>query len=423
MKSLEAIVATSSLHKRVQIVVDEVTGLIEAVGDLGIPSEKVDYQFSDDCLLFAGMGDVHIHAREDVSKKHTYKEDFHSASCAALHGGVTHIGDMPNNPIPPIDDESYQTKLRLTSTALNTCWIYAGVGPKTRPLTQTIPYKVYMGPSVGELYFKNHQELDEVLTHYQGQWISFHCEDPEVLESHKEGADHFLRRPVEAEVLATHQALNFIKKYHLRGKLCHYSSGEGLQAIRDFRKNGGEVQVEVTPQHLFFSEEALRQKDFNFYQMNPPIRHEEDRREMLEAFKNGEIDYLATDHAPHTHEEKMKGTSGLTGLDTYGGFVTWLIVNQKISPKLIAKTCAENPGKFFNQFKSSWAHYDSRFSSFGKGLGFIEKGYTANLTILNLKKPWTVDADHLKTKVKHSPFLGIEFPGKVEKVMLKGQWI
>ncbi len=422
MKFIEGIFATSELCERLQLAYDEKSGLIEDFGKLGVSSENLEINFPDDHLIFAGMGDVHIHAREDVSKKNCYKEDFHSASCAAIHGGVVHMGDMPNNPIPPIDDESYAEKLKLTSSALNTCWIYAGVGPKTRPLTRTVPYKVYMGPSVGDLYFKNHQELDDVLEYYKGQWISFHCEDPEILESHKSESNHFLRRPVEAEVLATREALKFISKYNLNGKLCHYSSSEGLDEIRKFRQLGGRVQIEVTPQHVYFSEEELQEYEYNKFQMNPPIRHNKDRDAMLEALRNGEIEFLATDHAPHIQEEKNKGTSGLTGLDTYGGFVTWLIVEKNFTPQQVAKFCSENPGKFFNQFKESWAQIDSRFLSFGKGLGFLEKGYRADLTVLNLNSPWTVTSDILKTKVKHSPFEGIKFPGKVAKVMKQGQW-
>lgn len=423
MKSIEAICVTSTTQERLQILFDESTGLITNVGSLGIPLSQIDYYFDDDKLLFAGMGDVHIHAREDLSKKNCYKEDFHSASLAAIQGGVVHMGDMPNNPIPPIDDESYATKLKLTSTALNTCWIYAGVGPKTLPLTKKVPYKVYMGPSVGDLYFKDHTELHESLKNYQGQFISFHCEDPEILENHKNEIDHFSRRPVQAEVLATEQALELIKEFNLIGKLCHFSSKLGLEAIRKFRKTGGVVQVEVTPQHLFFAQEELQKESWNFFQMNPPIRHCEDRDAMLEALINGEIDYLATDHAPHTHEEKLKGTSGLTGLDTFGSFVTWLMTEKKVSPKLIAKIASENPGRFFNKFLPSFIHYDSRFSEFGRGLGFLEKDYRADFTVIDMKTPWTVKNEDLKTKVKHSPFVGQSFPGRVHQVMKKGHWL
>src|SRR5947208_223530 len=84
-----------------------INGIISAVGaSLGTP----DYEFADPCLIFAGMGDIHIHARDDVSEAETYKEDFRTLAQAALHGGVVHVADMPNNRITPIDDASYRDK-------------------------------------------------------------------------------------------------------------------------------------------------------------------------------------------------------------------------------------------------------------------------------------------------------------------------
>ena len=226
------------------------------------------------------MGDIHIHAREDVSGKNTYKEDFHSTCCAALNGGVVHVADMPNNPIPPIDDESYLNKFILTKKVDVPILLYAGIGPSTRPLTFTVPYKAYMGPSIGELFFKDNQSLDDVLVHYKNQYVSFHCEDPEILEAHKGESTHATRRPVSAELMATDIALKLIEKYNLKGKLCHYSAGEGLKAIIAAKKRGVNVTCEVTPQHLYYSMEKLSKKsplEQTFFQMNPPIRGESDR--------------------------------------------------------------------------------------------------------------------------------------------------
>jgi dihydroorotase len=421
LKFLSAVCATSAEVKRLQIQFNESTGLIEAVGDLNIPREKIDFFFGDHCLLFAGMGDVHIHAREDVSGKNNYKEDFTTARAAMVNGGVTHAGDMPNNPIPPVDDATYEQKLKLSFSKVHgDLWIYAGIGPLTRPLSYPVPYKVYMGPSIGDLFFKDLTTLDETLKHYQGQNVSFHCEDPVILDQHKNEKYHHERRPVEAEVVATRDALMLIEKYQLKGKLCHYSTGEGLLLIREARSRGAKVQIEVTPQHLYFSMEELQEKDYRPLQMNPPIRYKHDKEVLLSALKNGEIDYLATDHAPHTQAEKDDGHSGLTGLDTYGGFVTWLLENG-VDAKMIARVSAENPGEFFNNFLESWKKIIPAYSRFGKGLGKIAAGYRANFTILNLKKPMTVTKDQLKTKVGHSPFLGHSFPGSVEATFVGGQ--
>ena len=155
--------------------------------------------------------------------------------------------------------------------------------------------------------------------------------------------------------------------------------------------------------------------------MNPPIRSEKDSHQLLDALRNNEIDYLATDHAPHSEQEKDKGMSGLPGLDTYVGFVSWLLLDQKISAETLARVTSENPGSFFNQFLESLGIKNERYLKYGKGMGFIETGFSASFTILNCKKPFTVTRSHLKTKANWSPFLNITFPGSLEAVFLGGK--
>ncbi len=420
IRVLEAKCASSEEVKRIQIRFNEKTGVILEAGDLKVPRSELDYYFANDCLLFAGMGDVHIHAREDVSGKNNYKEDFTSALEAMKNGGLSHAGDMPNNPIPPVDDQSYEAKFQLGQKAQGALWFYAGIGPETKPLSYAVPYKVYMGPSIGELYFKDLESLDQTLVHYRGQSVSFHCEDPEILDTHKNAPTHHARRPVEAESVATRDALKLIEKYELKGKLCHYSSDEGLKLIREARERGVDVSIEVTPQHLYFDLNTIDPKKLKSFQMNPPIRFVKDREALMSALRNGEIQYLATDHAPHTDEEKEKGTSGLTGLDTYCGFVSWLL-QEGISPELVAKITAENPGDFHNRFLPSWKKLSSSYDTFGLGVGYLKPGFRANFTILSPKAPHTVTKDKLKTKVAHSPFLGVTFPGQLHSLFIGGR--
>ena len=426
IKSIQAVCATSKDVSRREILFDTVSGLILNIRECTLPQSSVDFFYNDDYLLFAGMGDIHIHAREDVSGTNNYKENFNSVCCAALNGGVVHVADMPNNPVPPIDDESYLSKMKLGSKVEIPILMYAGIGPQTNPLSFSVPYKVYMGPSVGDLFFKNNDELLNVLEKYRHLSVSFHCEDPDILEENKNQLDHFTKRPMTAELLATDFALELIEKFQLNGKLCHYSSGVGLDAIRAARKKGVNVTCEVTPQHLYFSEENIRSMDLAdqvLYQMNPPIRKNIDSKKLLVALRNNEIDYLATDHAPHSPEEKLKGVSGLPGLDTYAPFVTWLLLDQKISAKTLALVTAENPGLFFNQFLESLNAKSRIYAKWGKGMGFLEPEFSASFTILNLKKSHTVTKSNIKTKASWSPFLNITFPGSLEAIFLCGKLI
>jgi dihydroorotase len=383
---------------------------IVAVGDsLGSP----DHFYADDCLIFAGMGDIHIHARDDVSEAETYKEDFTTAAQAAVHGGVVHVADMPNNRVAPVDDATYRGKmdhLRRRNVPIQVT-LYAGIGPETRPLSFPAPYKVYMGHSVGDLFFTTLEQLDRALAHYRGCDVSFHCEDPLLLEAHKQAPTHEQRRPPECEVSATRFALMMIEKYALRGKLCHYSVGEGLPLIRAARAKGLHVTCEVTPHHLYYSTGDITDSNRGWMQMNPPLRAEADRQAMLAALRDGTLDYLATDHAPHTLEEKARGISGQPHLDTYGAFVTWLLVEQGFMPQQVSRFCSVKPGEFVNPYTAP------------RKFGRIEPGYTASLTVLNLTQPTTIRREDLKTKCGWSPFEGVTFPGSVEAVFLKGMLV
>jgi dihydroorotase len=265
-----------------------------------------------------------------------------------------------------------------------------------------------MGHSVGDLFFTTLEQLDETLAGYRGCNVSFHCEDPVLLETHKHAATHEERRPPVCEVSATRFALQMIEKYGLTGKLCHYSVGEGLPLIREARRRGLKVTCEVTPHHLYFDTADITDANRGLMQMNPPLRAAADRLAMLAALRDGTLDYLATDHAPHTLEEKARGISGQPHLDTYGAFVTWLILKQGFRPEQVAAFCSANPGQFVNPYTAP------------RKFGRIEPSYVASLTVLNLARPVTIRREDLSTKCGWSPFEGVTFPGSVEAVFLDG---
>jgi dihydroorotase len=382
-------------------------GLIAAVGD--VPGEP-DAVFGPDCLVFAGMGDVHIHAREDPTGKECHKETFATAAAAALHGGVVHVADMPNNPAAPVDDASYAAKEALVRRGQFPVHytLYAGIGPGTRPLARHVPYKAYMGPSVGELFFEALADLDAALAWYPGRPVSFHCEDPELLRQHAGEATHEARRPPACELSATRFALDMVAKHGLTGKLCHFSVGEGLPLIRAAKERGVRVTAEVTPHHLFFDTDRLVPGNRQAMRMNPPLRSAADREALLAAAREGLLDYLATDHAPHTTTEKARGVSGQPHLDTYGAFVTWLLADQGFAPERIAALCCANPGAFANDFGA-------------KRFGRLLPGYEGSLTVLDLKRSWTPRDAEMRTKCGWTPFDGRPFPGRVAAVAIRGR--
>ncbi len=397
-------------HDRVfegAVEIDVKTGLIVHVG------AKTGHSDLDatECLIFPGFGDIHVHAREDASGTQTYKEDFRSASAAAVHGGVVQMADMPNNPTAPVDDARYAAKERLTAVSDVQVTLYAGIGPTTAPLTRHVPYKVYMGPSVGDLFFTSQAQLEEVIARYRGCNVSFHCEDPEILEASRGEPTHEARRPARAEITATAFALHLIETYDLQGKLCHYSTREGLEQIKAASARGVRVTCEVTPHHLFFDTSMLTDANRMALQMNPPLRTREDRLALVEALRVGHIDYVATDHAPHTLEEKAVGASGVPLLDTYGAFAAWLMREQGFTPQEIARVCAYNPGRFVREFLPEGC---------GEGYGVIAPGYVGSLTVLDLEAPYRVTRESVRSKCGWSPFEGYTLPGSVRYTVLRG---
>ncbi|OGI58237.1 amidohydrolase [Candidatus Nomurabacteria bacterium RIFCSPHIGHO2_02_FULL_37_45] len=402
--AIEGIIVNINGEKRGRIEIDQNSGLIEKVNE---PTGTADVILKDE-LIFPGFIDLHVHARECVDHSQDYKEDFSTASNAAINGGVVAFIEMPNNSTPPIDDKSYEAKKELTKKSKVEVVLYAGIGENTKPLSENVPYKVYMGPSVGTLFFHSQEELEKVLRAYKGCSISFHCEDPTILEENKNQSTHEERRPKEAEMLAIDFALKMIEKYSLKGKICHCSVKEGIEKIKNAKMRKLNVVAEVSPHHLYFDQGSLSNANRDSMQMNPPLRTSIDRNYLIEALRVGTIDFIATDHAPHTKEEKLKGTSGTPQLDTYGPFTTWLIKEHNFTLQDIYRISAYNPAQFLNNFTH-------------KPYGEIKEGYVGSLTVIDMNKPVKIIKEILKTKCSWSTFEGVTFPGSVIMTIIKGK--
>ncbi len=398
----EAQEGLATVRRRIEI--DQASGRIERVGEAKGTGDLV---LDNDFIVMAGIIDIHVHAREDPSGRDCYKEDFESAGEAAIHGGVTALAEMPNNPQPPIDDESYRAKRELAKSSLVDVLLYAGVGPSTRPLSFPVPYKCFMGPSIGDLFFENEAVLREALSRYRGHYVMFHAEDPEVLDAHRGEPTHAERRPAEAEVRAIDLILRMSENYGIEPHIAHLSTAEGLELIRAARRRGLRVTTEVTPHHLFYDLDCAESFSRPAYlQCNPPIRTRLDRIALLEGLRDGDIDYLATDHAPHTVEEKDGGISGVTHLDTVAPFAFWLL-EHGLTLQRVQQVCAEGPGRFLSRFLPG---------RYGK----IAPGYVGSLTVLRRQKTMIRRAD-LRTRAGWSPFEGVAFGGRASHTIVHGR--
>ncbi len=410
--------------KRRLISIDK--GVIIAVGEAH-PTTVIDGadSYGDDFLIFPGFIDIHDHCREDVSGRDVHKEDYVTVGRAALSGGVVCITDMPNNPIVPYNANLYRQKRFLAESKCPIdVLLYAAVNQESEPfdgglkpadlekIVQTdTPYKAFIGPSTnhsGDLNFDNHGKLLLALKRYAGRSVSFHCEDPVLLGVMSTQPTHEARRPPETEFTCIDTTCEMIAEVGLRGKICHVSTELGLETILGYKANGVNVTCEVTPHHLYFDTEMLTDENRRWLQMNPPIRPRKDREFLLQAVRDGKFDFLATDHAPHTKDEKLKGTSGVPMLDTYGPFVAWLIKEQRVDPVTVFRMACRNPGEWVTQF---WS---------GRKMGRIQPGYEASITVLNLSKT-AMDGRPLYTKCGWSPFDLRKLPGMVQTVWLKGE--
>ncbi len=361
------------------------------------------------CCLLPGFLDLHVHCRDDPSGKERHKEDYGSASLAALHGGVVAVGDMPNNPEPPIDEESYLRKCSIVlERAAIEVVVYGGVSRRGGVFTKGIPWKCYFGPSVGELH--DTEGVGGVLAGFRGEWVAFHAEDPEVLEASKGAAAHEDRRPPEAEQVAVARILELAGTHGFRPHIAHLSTQGGLEEIVRARASGLEVTCEVAPHHLFFDREnrgAYPRGDW--LQMNPPLRTPEDRRALIEGLRDGSIDILATDHAPHSIEENERGISGVPLLDTFAPFLGWLVAEEGFSWAHLIERAARRPAEIFAPYLSA-PH------------GVLEPGAAASYVVLDMQAPWNVRTEHIMSRAAWSPFEGTTFPVSVRGTAVRGRY-
>ena len=444
---------------RGRISIDEKTGLIAKI-EGPAKGKSADHSFGDDCLIFAGFGDVHIHAREDETGKQNYKEEYATAADAALHGGLVHVCAMPNTPSPIVGPAQWQWhRARIDSLHKPVAILnYLGIDTKTKPSGKRGDYfyKIYFGKSVGDLTVTYGSELDAILARYKGEHISFHVEYEPIVQASSKGKTHSERRPIAAVNEGLRILLPLIEKYKIHAKLCHWSTGgESFRMIAEYRARGCDIVLEVSPLHLLF-DTSMTDADPSLWtkvQMNPAIQAPEHRAALIKGLKDGFIQFIATDHAPHTEEEKFaafakfadahpgktnkqvaelvrqkdeqlyldtcceNNTSGAPWLDTYALVCTWLMSEHKFTPQDIARVASYYPGIFVNPYlKRQFPKH-----RFGKGFGELKKGYMGSLTVLNVRKSTKVLRKDLKTKAGWSPLEERTMPGALEAVFIAGR--
>lgn len=398
-----------------QVAIEE--GVIQAVGPRLGPADVILPGW-----VFPGFLDFHVHAREyprpeaandeqkEQHRRHLAKETFASAGEAARRGGVVGFAEMPNNPVPPDHREVWEQKCRLAEAAGLPVVVIGAITAGSKPFAE-IPYKMMMDRCCGGIAFADLSEAEATLEAYRGHFVIFHCEDPDVLRTGGPG------RPPLAEIRAIARVLEWAERFGLDAHVAHISTREGVEAIARHNAAGRRrVSCEVTPHHLVFSRNVqairppygplaeLRRGDR--LSMNPPLREEEDRRALLRLLRDGKIDFVATDHAPHTLADKDAGAPGVAHLETLGPFAPWLWMAGGLSPARVAEVLSGAPGRLFERF-------------LGRRIGRIAPGYEATFTALDPSRGTPV-APPFASRCGWSPFEGLTLPGAVVETWLAG---
>ncbi|MBN2602525.1 MAG: dihydroorotase [Candidatus Thermoplasmatota archaeon] len=368
--------------------------------------------FSNKIILPTGI-DVHVHFRDPGN---IHKEDFKTGSMSAAYGGITCICDMPNT-IPPVTSmELLEKKKKIVSKKSYIDFgLFAAISNENCSRLSELNkhcqgFKIFLGESTQAIKL-NKDNLKFVLSSNEviNKPIFFHAEDDTCLQKYKKLSsdciDHVASRPAICEKTAILNVLNAALDSQQRIHICHLSSLEGLNVLRNRPSN---ISVGSTPHHLFFDVENINTKS-SFFKVNPPIRSAIDRESLWLALKTGDIDIVESDHAPHTIEEKEQNfdvaPSGMPGVETMYPMLLALVKKDKLDLQLATSIMCKRPAEII-----------------GVPKGNFSVGMDADFIAVDFSKISKIKAKSLHYKCEWTPFEGKEalFP---TDVFLRGEQI
>lgn len=368
-------------------------GIIKEIG-LNINIDNIETIDANGLVVMPSFIDTHAHFREPGL---TYKEDIETGSRAALRGGYTGVCLMANT-YPICSNKEVLEKVRNREKELGLIDLHQCVsvtnGFNGKDLTHLNEFigdkklKAISDDGVGvmssEVMFEAMEKAKE------NNWIIMsHAED-------REFSDIDMRM---AENIMTLRDVYLAKETGARLHMCHVSTKEAIEYIEEAKRNFKNITCEVTPHHIALT------KDVNNYRVNPPIREKEDVNSIIKAIKNGVVDCIGTDHAPHTKEDKEKGSPGMVGLETaFPICYTTLVKSGEITLNKLSEIMSKNSANILEMNK-----------------GIISPGRDGDLVLLDLNKKITVDSNEFHSKAKNTPFEGMDFYGEVEITIKAGR--
>ena len=371
--------------------------------------------------VIPGLIDDQVHFREPGL---THKGDIATESRAGLAGGVTSYFEMPNVNPTTTTNENLTKKFQLASTkSLSNYSFHLGASNtnieeiKKADIHQASALKVFMGASTGEMLVDDLDALDDIFN-YSPLIVVTHCEDQATVEHNekifyeKYGADlsaeyHHLIRDVNSCYLSSSLAVDLANKYDSDLHVFHLTTEKEMDLFSAGAIDGKKITSEVCVHHMFFNQTHYS-KLGNQIKCNPSIKEESDRQALIKALLENKIDIIATDHAPHTWEEKSKPyTEAPAGLPLvqHGLQILMDFYHQDIlSLETIVEKTSHNVAKRFQI----------------KDRGFIREGYFADLAILDHDKPYEVSKDNILYKCGWSPFEGHNFKSSIYITIVNG---
>lgn len=367
--------------------------------------------------IIPGMIDMHCHLREPGFE---YKETIETGAKSAVCGGFTTICPMPNTKPTP-DSAIILQKILEEAKRVNLCNIlpYSSVtkGEKGEELVDfeemknagVIGFSDDGMPVVDSKIMRQAMiEADKV-----GSFVASHCEEKSVSKgaiNHGKIADSLGVEggfPEAEEIMAAREIV-ISETNNVRGHICHISTKTSKDMIRDAKKRGVKITCETCPHYFTFTVDEVLKSGTNA-KMNPPLREEKDRKAIIEGLKEGTIDAIITDHAPHSEEEKnqdlKKAPNGIIGFETaLSAEIMNLIDTGDLSYLDLVKVTSYNPAKLLNIDR-----------------GTIEEGKIADITIFDPNHKYLYTKDRIVSKSKNSPFIGKELKGKVKYTIVDGR--
>jgi dihydroorotase len=398
---------------------------IERVGSELFPADQI-YDLNGKIVL-PGMIDLHTHVRD---LEQTYKEDWCSASKAAMAGGVTTIFDMPNT-IPPTDSvEHLSLKRRVAEASLVNFGLYAGATPRnTAELQRMVSeynaagIKIFMAASSANEIVSDEQTLNSIcsIALEANKPVLTHCELQSCIEARErqfsdvqfnEARFHGLIRDRHCAYKALKLILKVASEIGNALHVLHVSTKEEMQLISEYKAHGNfPLTCEVTPHHLFLTEDILPAVG-NFGKVNPPLRTREDADALFEALVDGTVDTIGSDHAPHGRTEKQmtyrEAPSGFPGLETTMPLlIDRALRQQDLSFEKIAQLTAKHPARIVR----------------AKQRGELKPGFFADLIVIDPNASTEIRSSAFFSKAKYSPFDGQNLKGRIVMTFINGEEI